>query len=304
MVGTTRWHRIVARAALAVTALATAFPTLAGADGHEMAAGDADVFPFVIKVTPTLVYLDSGEAMGSVPGQMYLIVRFGEDGSQHWVGEAKVIRTFLDFCIAEIVSTVEGEQIEILQRAISMERWQAMAAMPAAGDRPAVAGGSRFLYVLAGYDLSMGVDLTRLANGDVVSLDSEPALGLRLGNFLGDNWRLNLTYRMAGRPLSAGDVTHLSLDVDMHFLFRGRGKAGSYVGFGAGGHRFSWEADRPLPDSASKIGFNLMGGLEFPFAESRWSFMIESGYQWVDPWGTERIDASNVHAYLGLGRNF
>ena len=292
-----------------LTSLLLLTRTAVSADAHEMSAGHTEAMPYVIKVTPTLVYLDIGEAMGAAPGHLYLIVRFEDDGSHVWVGEAKIIRTFLDFSIAEIVSTVEGEEIEILQRAISMEHWQSMSEMAQAPDQGmSEATGSRFLYLLFGGDWNKGVDLTRLSNGDVAGFDrvSEPGLGLRLGNFLGNRWRLNLTYRVAGRPLSVGDgdVTQLSLEIDMHFLFRGRGKVGPYMGFGLGGHRLSWKSDRPLPDSATKLGVNLMGGLEFPFAQNRWSFTLEGGYQWVDEWGTERINVSNVRTHLGLGRNF
>ena len=89
----------------------------------------------------------------------------------------------------------------------------------------------------------------------------------------------------------------------MHYLFRGRGTVGPYVGLGLGGHRLSWTSPRLLPDSASKLGVNVVAGLEMPFSRNCWSFLVESGYQWVDEWGTERIDVSNVRTYLGLGRN-
>ena len=101
-----------------------------------------------------------------------------------------------------------------------------------------------------------------------------------------------------------GEVTQLSMEVDVHLLFRGRGKAGPYIGVGAGMHRMSWEAPSNDPDSASKPGFNLLGGLELPFSRGRWSLVFEGGYQWVDEWGTGRINASNVRSYMGLGRNF
>ena len=274
-----------------------------------MAVDRTDEMPYVIKVTSSLVYLDIGTAMGAEPGQLYLIVRFTDDGSHVWVGEAKVIRTFLDFSIAEIVSTVEGEGIEILQRAISMEQWQTMAEMSPQPGGATSATGSRFLYVFFGRDWNKGVDLARIPGGDVAAgFDriSEPGLGLRLGNFLDNNWRLNLTYRVSGRPVSSGDgdVTHLSLEVDVHYLFSGRGQVGPYVGVGVGGHRLSWTAARPLPDSASKLGVNLVAGIELPFSRDRWSFLVEGGYQWVDEWGTDRINVSNVRTYAGLGRNF
>ena len=126
-----RFCWIICAAAFLVTGERTA---VLADQSMDMSAAQTDAMPYVIKVTPTLAYLDIGSAMGAVTGQLYLIVRFTDSGSHVWVGEARIIRTFLDFSIAEIVSTVEGEQIEMLQRAISMENWEAMSEMPSVTD--------------------------------------------------------------------------------------------------------------------------------------------------------------------------
>jgi hypothetical protein len=117
-----------------------------------VSAGAADT-PYVIKVTPTLVYLDVGKGMGVGSGDMYLILRPREENEPHmWVGEVKIIRVFDEFSIAEIISVVEGERMEILQQAISMEDWEAWSEAAAAKKSKADASGQRFIYILGGGD--------------------------------------------------------------------------------------------------------------------------------------------------------
>ena len=93
-----------------------------------VSAGAADI-PYVIKVTPTLVYLDVGKGRGVERGDMYLILRPRAENQPYvWVGEVEIIRVFDAFSIGEIISVVEDEDIEILQQAISREDWEAMLA--------------------------------------------------------------------------------------------------------------------------------------------------------------------------------
>ena len=273
-----------------------------------VSAGAADI-PYVIKVTPTLVYLDVGKGRGVEMGDMYLILRPRAENEPYvWVGEVEIIRVFDAFSIAEIISVVEDEEIEILQQAIFREDWEVMSEAAAAEKAAAVPSGQRFIYILGGGELGKGVDLWRDEANEVVGFEriSELGLGIRLGNFLGEKWRLNLTYRVSGKSLGAGagDVSQFSMELDMHYLFKGRGKSGPYLGLGLGGHRLGWDVERPRSGSSSKLGVNLLGGVEFPFGRGHWSMVFEGGYQWVDEWGTGRISTSSMRSYLGLGRNF
>ena len=85
---------------------------------------------------------------------------------------------------------------------------------------------------------------------------------------------------------------------------RGVGKSGPYLGLGLGGHRLGWDAVRPQGGASSRLGVNFLGGVEITLGRGHWSMILEGGYQWVDEWGTGRIDASSMRSYLGLGRNF
>ena len=291
-----------------LTCLSMMFGLLIGTVGAE------EMF-YVIKVTPALVYLDGGAVAGVENQDRYLILRPKGKGNLYaQVGEVRIIRVSEEFSIAEIVSVAPGEEIEVLQQAISMADWEDMAQTATVKSRGADVdetareeSGSRFVQILAGGDWAKGTDLVQDAQGVIysgVDRANDPALGLRLGNFFGDRWRLTLTYRMAGRVLGGGDVTQITMEVDVHHLFRGRGLGGPYLGAGLGMNRLTWDADKPYLDSTSKAGFNLVGGWEFPLGQGDWSLLCETGYQWVMPWGTDRLEASNVRTYAGLGRNF
>ena len=133
--------------------------------------------PYVIKATRTLVYLDTGEIDGTKIGDLYLLVRFEEDGRRVWVAEVEIIRLFEEFSIAEIVSQVQGEEVEILQRAVSMEDWESSEGEPSMqGDEPMAESprtdtGTRFVYLLGGMDWFKGSDLVRNADQDVIGFD-------------------------------------------------------------------------------------------------------------------------------------
>ena len=274
-----------------------------------VSARAADI-PYVIKVTPTLVYLDVGKGRGVEMGDMYLILRPRAENQPYvWVGEVAIIRVFDAFSIAEIISVVEDEEIEILQQAIFREDWEAMSEAAAAEKSKAGPSGQRFIYILGGGEWGKGVDLWRSEANEVIGFEriSELGVGIRLGNFLGEKWRLNLTYRISGKPLGAGDgdISQFSMELDMHYLFKGRGKSGPYVGLGLGGHRLGWNSARPQGGSSSKLGVNLLGGVEISLGRGHRSMILEGGYQWVDAAGLPGgSNASSMRSYLGLGRNF
>ena len=77
---------------------------------------------YVIKVTPTLAYLDVGEAVGAMEGATYIIMREDDDD---WVvvGEVQLVRVDEHFSIGEIVDMIDSESIEVLQRAVPLSEW-------------------------------------------------------------------------------------------------------------------------------------------------------------------------------------
>ena len=255
---------------------------------------------YVIKVTPSLVYLDAGERTGVQEGDAYLILSQQEEHYSK-VGEVKVIRVFEEFCIAEISFLEKGKEIELLQRAVPRSEWEETAmSLPPVEESPAEEDGERrrrFVFLLAGMDWGKDSDLEW--NGErLIGVKSGDgwSMSVRMGKALSDRWLMNFTYRI-GR---GGDVTQLGLEGDFHFLFRGIDGAGLYLGAGAGLHYLTWDARGNNEESTNKAGMNLMAGLRFP---GRWTLLIEGGYQRVLRWG-DLIDVSNLRTYVGMGRSF
>ena len=268
---------------------------------------------YVIKVTPTLVYIDVGKRGGAAVGQLYTIARAEDDeGSYNSIGEVRVIRVFEEFSIAEIAYQVEGEQFEKLQRAIASEVWEQMVGISGAmGAKEQMLGGkkvgvsSRSIAFFLGGDWSKGTDGLRYFETSLVGVERTggAGLGVRLGNVFGDKWRLNLTYRISGEALGAGEVTQLSIEADLHYILRGNAMASPYLGLGVGMHQLSWDAPVDAEDSANKLGVNFMGGLQLPMGRGSWSLILEGGYQRVVKFDA-LIDASHVSTYIGLAKNF
>lgn len=289
--------------------------TLAGwSQADEMA--DPQATHYVIKVTPTLAYIDVGQVGGAMLGSEYIVLRADADDEEMMivVGEVRVLRVYAAFSIAEITSVEPDEEIGVLQRV--MPRAEAMGLNVMPGDdemeaspraRPDGDMPTRSLVLMGGMDLSKGTDLSwganTLMNAEEVS---GPAVAIRLGRVFAEKLRLALTYRLSGEPLgpSKAEVTQLSAEVDAHILLRGAGRPGPYIGFGGSIHLLTWDAPNDLiDDSAYKTGFNILGGLEIPIAKGRWSLFAEGGYQGVTKWAS-MLDASHTRAYVGLGRNF
>ena len=142
---------------LAATAASTAAQMMA-----EDTMNPAELL-YVIKVTPTLVYMDAGETAGVGVGQSYILLaeREGKD-KFNGVAEVRVIRVHEEFCIAEILSVEMGQEVEVLQRAISMVDWEMMGAMAMDADEARMTEGparSWSLHVIGGVDLNKGVEL-------------------------------------------------------------------------------------------------------------------------------------------------
>lgn len=289
-----------------VVAVAAAAAPEGGAAGG--APGDSH---YVIRVTPTLVYLDAGANAGAAEGQSYVIAR-EQDGQVVRVGQVRVIRVDAEFAIAEITGVEPGEEIAVLHRALEIAAWEqltpeeiAVAAPRAAAEPETAAHPGRAILLLGGADLQKDVDLTYGSAG-VTAADgvSGGAIGLRLARTWGRHVRLALTYRVSGEVLTArADVTQMSLEADSQILFRRAGRPGPFVGVGVGLHRLSWDTPGSAGVATYKAGLHLTGGLDIPVGRGRWGLLLEGGYQKVLAWD-DRIDASSVRAYAGLGRNF
>ena len=265
---------------------------------------------YVIKVTPALVYLDGGESAVNM-GERFLILRDSDRGEGLYdkVGEARVIRLFEEFSIAEILSVSAGVEIEVLQRAISAAYWEAMvstAAMPVSSPppwKPGAALGQWSIQLLGGVGLQKGIDLQDTIVTPAREI-TDASAGVRLGRTVASKFRLNLTLRISGDPLQAGtaDVTQLSAELDGHYLFNHPGSVRPWVGIGAGLHRLTWDAPAGAEDSADKAGLNAMGGLDVPLGRNGWSLMLEGGYQGVVQWN-DIIDASSIRVHVGIGKH-
>ena len=264
-------------------------------------AATAENMNYVIKVTPTLVYIDGGQTHGINVGDAFIILRAEKKDRFAHVAKVSVIRVFEEFSIAEIVSVVEGENIEMLQRAISRMDWEQMGGMAEAGMKKGrkTKAAKRFVYLVGGGEWSKETKL-RWRNDRLMGVGSsnESGIGLRIGKVFADHVRLSLTYRVSG-----GDVTQLSIEVDGQILPRPDYKVGPYFGVGVGMHQLNWDALGNNDDSTNKLGLNLLAGLQLPFSDGRWRLFLEGGYQRVVKFD-DLIDASHVRSYLGFGRNF
>lgn len=243
---------------------------------------------YVIKVTPTLAYLDIGSVSGAAPGQTYVVLR-EETGIYVPVAKVRVLRVFDSFSIAETFLVEPGEEVAMLQRAVAIDMWEAAAPSLDARQmaqevkpKPHKPARNRSITILGGLDASKDLDLL-YANGRLIGADGVGggSVGLRLSKVFSPRWRLALTYRVSGEPLGGdADVTQLSVEVDGHMLL-GDGHGGPYIGLGAGMHQLDWDSLDNLDDTVYKMGFNAFGGLEVPLADGGWSLLLEGGYQYV-----------------------
>ncbi len=272
---------------------------------------------YVIKTTPALVYLDAGALEGMSVGDEYLLLR--ENGKARFmqVGEARVVRVSEEFSIAELLSVETGYEIEVLDQAISVKDWHALAdEARAAGIEPLISRPRQMkdswdyprtsLHILGGAEFGRNTSLVWDQNFLMGAKDiTDAGIGLRLGKVLGRRWKLNFTWRLAGKPLGLedADVTEMSLSVDTHLLLRGNDRTTPYLGVGVGGHRLTWDAAKPNKDSTTKGGLNFIAGLHKPVSDGLSSLVLETGYLRVAKFD-DVIDPSNIRLYVGLGRNF
>jgi opacity protein-like surface antigen len=257
----------------------------------------------VIKVTPTLVYIDAGSDQGACLGEAFVILSDEENGSRTHVADVRVIRLHPAFSIAEILFVAAGEQVRVPQPAMPLAEWELEAEY---AQMAGLAGGRstdrdrrrRSILVLGGGEWDRDADDLEWSAGNLmgVSRSHGVGFGLRLGSALARRWRLNMTYRVGLRS----DVTVLGVEGDLHYVPRGCDRLGLYVGAGAGLQYLMWDVPAQERNSTNKLGANLMAGLQIPGALD---LMVEAGYQRVLQWD-DLIDMSHVRTYVGVGRAF
>ncbi|MEE3233375.1 MAG: hypothetical protein VX294_04350, partial [Candidatus Latescibacterota bacterium] len=77
---------------------------------------------YVIRVTPTLVYIDKGTDDGIGIGDKHTVIR-SEGETYAPVADVSVLRMFPNFSIAEIVKPYKGENVALLQWSIPTDAW-------------------------------------------------------------------------------------------------------------------------------------------------------------------------------------
>ncbi len=244
--------------------------------------------PYVIKVGPALVYLDLGAQQGAAVGAIYAVVRPDAEGDA-LVGLVDIIRVEENFSIAEIGYRAEGEQFEILQRAMPLKDWEEAKQQvlppepehhPQAGSH---AGHGRWALHLTG-----GMEWPAEEH-------SERTLGLALGLELNERAALDLGFKLAGElPWERSQyIGELSAK---YFPF---GSAGlrPYLGSGLSLRQLSHHGH-----TAIKWGGHGLGGVAAPLGAG-WKLMLEGGYQQVAVW-SGLMDLSGWVGQLGVGVHF
>lgn len=270
---------------------------------------------YVIRVTPTLVYIDKGTDDGVGVGDKHIVIR-SEGETYVPVADISVLRMFPKFSIAEILKRYDKEDIALLQWSIPSDNWFELSGKIKAtstnnyaedekqSPRSSVVG-RRSIYFMTGMDWGRGSNLNWSQNRDLnlpaMLISSQKnnvsVVGLRLGQMITDHWRLGMTYRRG-----ADDLQNLSIETDLQWLQKSYRNAGPYLGAGLGIAQLSIEppSGSNASSSANKFLFNALCGVLVP---GTWSLTIEFGYQKVMAWGSV-INASNFRSFVGIGRDF
>ncbi|MBI2505673.1 MAG: hypothetical protein HYW07_20865 [Candidatus Latescibacteria bacterium] len=242
--------------------------------------------PYVIKVGPALVYLDAGAQQGVVVGDIYAVVR-PEEEQDALVGLVTLIRVEEHFSIAEIGYRAEGEQFEILQRAMPLAEWEARP-VPPQMHRPAPHPGAEAHAEEGRWSLHLTGGMERSEG------ENERSLGLALGRELSERVGLDLGFKMAGELPS--ERTQYIGELNAEFLpFGGEGMR-PYVSGGP-----SLRQLHGAGQTALKWGGQVLGGVEVPLG--RWQVRVEGGYQRVAVWSGVR-DVSGWLGQVGVGMHF
>lgn len=242
--------------------------------------------PYVIKVGPALVYLDAGPAQGVAVGDIYAVVR-PEEEQDALVGLVNIIRVEEHFCIAEIGYRAEGEQFEILQRAMPLKEWEAGAREvqpPASGHHPEegthTAHGRWALHLTGGMEWS--------------EHEGERTVGLALGLEINERAGLDLGLKLAGDL--PGERSQYIGELSAVFFPFGSAGLRPYLGGGASLRQLHGDGQ-----TAIKWGGQALGGVAVPLGG--WHVMVEGGYQRVAVWSGV-MDLSGWLGQVGVGIHF
>jgi hypothetical protein len=251
--------------------------------------------PYVVKVGPALVYLDVGARQGAAVGDIYAVVR-PEEREDALVGLVTLIRVEENFCIAEIGYRVEGEQFELLQRAMTLEEWEAGPAMPHLPEPEHHAQAESHAHAEEGHAEHgrWGLHLMGGMEWPAEEEHSERSLGLSLGFELSRWVGLDLGFKLAGElPEERSQyIGELSAKV---FPFGSEGVR-PYLGGGPSLRRLSHHGETTI-----KWGGQVLGGVAAPLGS--WRLMVEGGYQRVAAW-SGITDVSGWLGQVGVGVHF
>lgn len=256
------------------------------------AGADAAERPYVIKVSPSLVYLDLGATQGAAVGQIHAVVRPGE-AQDVLVGLVTLIRVEENFCIAEIGYRAEGEQFELLQRALPLREWEAQAASSPA--EPAAAEESHAEAHGEAHGGRWALQLNTGLEWSTAEEKSERTLGLALGMELGERVGLDLGFKLAGE-LPYGRSQYLG-ELGTRIYPFGSAGVRPYLGGGVSVRRLEHHGE-----TAIKWGAQGLGGVSVPLGEG-WRASLEGGYQRVAVW-SGLMDLSGWVGQLGVGVRF
>jgi len=301
---------------------------------------------YVIKVDNALIYLDVGSKAGAGVGDWYSVLdsppRKKASGRIYdRIGEVRLVRVFEEVSIAEVISLGDGKELKILQRAVSSPQWAAIeeqlnpaSSAPKTLSEPDTMDKAqqkmqpvrpkpllntqqtRSIYILGGGDWNKDINLLWDATDQLVGTTgvTDRSLGLRLANTRAP-WRLNLTYRIAGKPLGAvgADITQWGLEADMHYILTRAWPPKLYLGAGLGVHQMSWKARGDIgqpenrrkvdtQDSTTRWGLQLVAGSEWGLGGG-WALAFEGGYYHVFKW-EGLIGGSGLRSWVGIGQAF
>lgn len=227
--------------------------------------------PYVIKVGPALVYLDAAAPQGAAVGDIFAVVRPEEEERYALVGLVTLIRVEEQFSIAEIGYRAEGEQFEILQRAMPLKEWEAQSEELQLHPPTAHTEGKSEGEAHAEHGGRWALQLT---GGMEWAEHRERTLGLALGMELNERVGLDLGLKMAGEL--PGERSQYIGELSAKFFPFGE-RLRPYVGGGA-----SLRQLRDADQTALKWGGQVLGGIEVP--AGRWRVTAEGGYQQVAAW--------------------
>ena len=290
-------------------------------------AADSTLVARVVKMTPTLVYLDVGVESGIAVGDRFLIGRKESAGNPFAkLAQVQVLRSFEKFLIAEIESDSLGRPIKLLDVAIRLAEWDTVhqkptllialdedlaledsAATSNTDHRPNLSKLKRFGWtLLGGYQHQKGGDIRPKLRRAEATAD---AVGARVFE-LRISWRIQqpmhmiIAYQAAAVQLEDevfGMIRsqHRSVHCAVQYFIGAYTATRPYVSIGLGVHDLSFRGPLVTVDKSRRLGSDLAVGLEHLFG-SGWKILGETSYQGVRR-GNDPATSSNYRLTIGIG---